>query len=403
MNNNIAIKVEGVSKKYCKSLKKSMFYGIKDVARNALGLSSHPGSLRKGEFWAVSNISLEVKKGETLGIIGPNGAGKTTLLKMLNGIFWPDKGKITIKGKVGALIEVGAGFHPLLTGRENIYINAAILGMTKKEVDARFDSIVEFADIGDFLDAPVKHYSSGMFVRLGFAIAVHSEPDILLIDEILAVGDLGFRVKCYNKIAEMAKECAIVVVTHDMSTMARISSKSLVLNNGVAFFSGLPDKATQHYSSIFEKEKTVVAPGGISVVDLAIETKKENGYFVTTTGAPLKLNLELFSEYDNDYITLILAFVHSSGEFVAEYNSWFKNEDLDLKKGGHKFHIVLEPLWLNTGIYHLSLVITTRNRMEHLLVINRLSSLYVTGERFGNAPYQINGAITYESCKGCLT
>jgi len=188
-SSDIAITVDHVSKKYCKSLKRSMLYGVTDIGRNTLGLSSHSGNLRKSEFWAVDDVSFEVKKGETLGIIGPNGSGKTTLLKMLNGIFWPDKGKITVKGRVGALIEVGAGFHPLLTGRENIYINAAILGMTKEEVDEKFDDIVEFADIGDFLDTPVKFYSRGMYVRLGFAVAVHCEPDILLVDEVLAVGD----------------------------------------------------------------------------------------------------------------------------------------------------------------------------------------------------------------------
>ncbi|MBA4416369.1 MAG: ABC transporter [Syntrophus sp. (in: bacteria)] len=395
VNDNTAVKIENVSKKYCKSLKKSMFYGMKDIAMNAFGLSSRSERLRKGEFWAVNNISLEIAKGETLGIIGPNGAGKTTLLKMLNGIFWPDKGRITIKGKVGALIEVGAGFHPLLTGRENIYINAAILGMTKKEVDRQFDSIVGFADIGDFLDAPVKHYSSGMFVRLGFAIAVHCDPDVLLIDEILAVGDLGFRVKCYNKIVEIAKNCAIIMVTHDMSTMARISSRTLVMNNGTALFSGVPDIAIQHYSSIFQKEKTVVSPGGISLIEFTVDAKTENGHFAITSGAPMNISLKFFSEYNNDYITLILAFVHSSGEFVAEYNSWLNKEELKLPKGNHTLHLALEPLHLNTGIYHLSLVITTKNRMGHLLVIDRLLSLFVNGERFGNAPYQINGVVNH--------
>src|SRR3990170_2258915 len=198
MDEDIAIKVEHVSKKYCKSLKNSMLYGVNDIARNSLGFSSHSERLRNGEFWAVDDVSFELKKGETLGIIGPNGAGKTTLLKMLNGIFWPDKGKITVRGRVGALIEVGAGFHPLLTGKENVYVNAAILGMTKKEVDKKFNDIVEFAGIGDFINVPVKFYSSGMFVRLGFAVAVHCEPDILLIDEILSVGDAKFRAKCYN-------------------------------------------------------------------------------------------------------------------------------------------------------------------------------------------------------------
>jgi len=151
MNDEIAIKAEHISKKYCKSQRMSMLYGMRDVARNMLRLSSHSEKLRKNEFWAVDDVSFEVRKGETLGILGLNGAGKSTILKMLNGIFWPDKGKITIKGRVGTLIEAGAGFHPLLTGRENIYLNAAMMGMTRQEVDEKMEDIIEFADIGDFL------------------------------------------------------------------------------------------------------------------------------------------------------------------------------------------------------------------------------------------------------------
>ena len=233
MNNDIVIKVKNASKKYCKSLKESMLYGVKDIARNTLGLSSHSDRLRKSEFWAVDDVSFEVKKGETLGIIGPNGAGKTTILKMLNGIFWPDKGKIAVKGKVGALIAVGAGFHPMLTGRENIYINGAILGMAKEEIDEKFDDIVGFADIGDFLNTPVKYYSSGMFVRLGFAVAVHCEPDILLVDEVLAVGDLAFSLKCHRKMSEFRQSGGtVVMVSHNLQAIRNMCKKALWLNGG---------------------------------------------------------------------------------------------------------------------------------------------------------------------------
>lgn len=233
MNDEVAIKVEHVSKKYCKSLKRSMLYGIKDIGRNTLGMSSHSERLRKDEFWAVNDVSFEVRRGETLGIIGPNGSGKTTLLKLLNGIFWPDKGKIIVKGKVGALIEVGAGFHPLLTGRENVYINAAILGMTKKEVDKKFNDILKFTDIGDFIDTPVKFYSSGMFVRLGFAVAVHCEPHILLVDEVLSVGDMSFQKKCVDKIEElMSLNKTIIVVSHSLYRIESMCQRAIWLNNG---------------------------------------------------------------------------------------------------------------------------------------------------------------------------
>ena len=196
MGEETMITFDNVSKKYCRNLKRSMFYGIMDIAKNTIGLSSRSHNLRKDEFWALDNVSFEVRKGETFGIIGKNGSGKTTLLRLINGIFWPDKGKITVKGRTGALIAVGSGFHPLFSGRENIYINGAILGMSKREIDEHYDAIVEFADIGDFLETPVKYYSSGMFVRLGFASMMFCQPEIMLIDEVLSVGDLSFQFKC---------------------------------------------------------------------------------------------------------------------------------------------------------------------------------------------------------------
>lgn len=290
MDKNTAIIVDRVSKKYCKSLKRSMIYGIEDIARNTLGLGSHSQKLRNDEFWAVNDISFEVQKGETLGLIGPNGSGKTTLLKMLNGIFWPDKGIISLKGKVGGLIEVGAGFHPLLTGRENVYINAAILGMTKEEVDRKFNDIVEFADIGDFIDSPVKHYSSGMFVRLGFAVAVHCEPDILLVDEVLAVGDSAFRNKCYKKLDEIKKnkDVAIVFVSHDLYTVEKFCDKGLLLERGLIKSQGDINNVIRDYqyrvNQSLEKRQTDVIP------DIPYSTKEveiTNVEYLDTMGKEL--------------------------------------------------------------------------------------------------------------------
>jgi len=230
---DILIKAEHVSKKYCKSLKESMYYGISDIGRNLIGLSSNSGIIRKNEFWSVDDVSFEVKRGETLGLVGPNGSGKTTMLKMINGIFWPDKGKITVKGRIGALIAVGSGFHPLLTGRENIYVNGAILGMSKSEVNQKFDTIVDFSGIGEFLDSPVKHYSSGMYVRLGFAIAVHSECDILLIDEVLSVGDIEFQTKCMDKINELGRRGVTkIFVSHSLDAVQKLCQQCIYLNQG---------------------------------------------------------------------------------------------------------------------------------------------------------------------------
>jgi lipopolysaccharide transport system ATP-binding protein len=251
MADNVVMRATNVSKKFCRSLKHMMFYGAQDIARNAVGLSSRSDRLRDGEFWAVADVSFDLKRGETLGIIGPNGSGKSTMLKMLNGIFMPDRGKIEINGRVGALIEVGAGFHPMLSGRENIYINGSILGMSKKEIDKKFDEIVNFANIGDFLDSPVKHYSSGMYVRLGFAIAAHINPEILIIDEILSVGDLSFQNKSLRRLAEIREKAnAIVFVSHNLEHVKTLCSKVLILNKGIPIFYGDTDKALIKYYEI---------------------------------------------------------------------------------------------------------------------------------------------------------
>jgi len=251
MNDDIAIKVENVSKKYCKTLKRSMLYGISDIGRNTLGLSSHSEKLRKDEFWAVDDVSFEVKKGEVLGIIGMNGSGKTTILKMLNGIFWPDKGKISIRGKTGALIAIGAGFHPMLTGRENIFVNGAVLGLTKKEIDEKLDDIIEFADIGDFIDSPVKFYSSGMFVRLGFSIAINIEPQVLLIDEVLAVGDLSFQNKSLRRLAELREKAnAVVFVSHNLEHVRTLCDRVALLNKGKLNFIGDTYEEVQRYEEL---------------------------------------------------------------------------------------------------------------------------------------------------------
>ena len=180
------LSVQNVSKRFCRSLKKSLWYGMKDIAGDLLGRSNDDLYLRPDEFLAVDDVSFDVHPGESVALIGRNGAGKSTLLKMVNGLFRPDAGQIKVNGRLAALIELGAGFNPILSGRENIYVNAAVLGMTKRDVDKRLDAIVEFAELASFIDMPLKSYSSGMKVRLGFAVASQLEPDILLIDEVLA-------------------------------------------------------------------------------------------------------------------------------------------------------------------------------------------------------------------------
>lgn len=236
-DNEILVSVQNVSKKFSKNLKSSLKYGALDIIRSTFGLRVNK-DLRPQEFWAVRDVSFELKRGECIGLIGHNGAGKSTLLKVLNGLYNPDKGKIVMRGKIGALIELGAGFNPILTGRENIYNNASILGFTKKEIEEKMNSIINFSEIGEFIDTPVQNYSSGMKVRLGFSVAAHLEPDILIIDEVLAVGDLGFILKCFSKIDELLPRTAVIFVSHSMPMISRICNEVILMDHGKVEYCG---------------------------------------------------------------------------------------------------------------------------------------------------------------------
>ena len=251
----VLVKVEGLGKKFCKNLKKSLAYGAQDVARSLVGKSSKK-ELRKGEFWALKDINFELRRGECLGLLGHNGAGKSTLLKVLNGLIKPDEGTVTIRGRVGALIELGAGFNPVLTGRENIYNNAAVLGFSQKEIDDKLEDIIDFSEIREFIDSPVQSYSSGMKVRLGFAVASQMEPDVLFIDEVLAVGDVAFRLKCFNKILGLLSNgVSIIFVSHSIPQVLRICTKGLVLNKGRVELNDEIKNAVTTYEKLFITDK----------------------------------------------------------------------------------------------------------------------------------------------------
>ncbi len=242
------VKVEHLGKKFCRNLKRSLWYGIRDIGAELRGSSRKKMKLRKQEFWALEDVNLEIKKGELVGLIGANGAGKTTILKLLTGLIKPDKGTITIRGKIQALIALGAGFNPVLTGRENIYINGAVLGFSKKDIDLMMDDILEFSEIGEFIDMPVQSYSSGMHVRLGFAVAVNLKPDILIVDEVLAVGDASFRRKARNKMMELLHSgISVLFVSHNMATVNAITSRCIYLKKGRIEAAGNSEEVTSLY------------------------------------------------------------------------------------------------------------------------------------------------------------
>src|SRR6266849_885757 len=225
-----------------------------------------PDSDVPDSLWALKDASFHVEPGEVVGIIGRNGAGKSTLLKLLSRITEPTSGRIELRGRVGSLLEVGTGFHPELTGRENIFLNGAILGMTRREITRKFDDIVAFAEIEQFLDTPVKHYSSGMYVRLAFAVAAHLEPEILFIDEVLAVGDISFQKKCLSKMENVAHEGrTILFVSHDLGAVSRLCPRTLHLHRGTVRFDGSTDRAIASYVRQLPPGDTVLHDEGLSL------------------------------------------------------------------------------------------------------------------------------------------
>lgn len=248
---DLLIKVDNVSKKFTQSLKRSMAYGLIDASKSVLGINRRSEQLRPGEFWALKDINLHLNRGEILGIIGVNGAGKSTLLRILNGILPPDAGRVEIHGGIGGLIALGAGFHPHLTGRENIFLNGTILGMSKKDILKNLDSIIDFADIGTFIDAPVSTYSSGMYARIAFSIAIHCVPDILLIDEVLSVGDFSFQNKCLRKISELRKSArGVIFVGHNMDMIETICDRAILLHDRKIEIQGDPLKVIARYRAL---------------------------------------------------------------------------------------------------------------------------------------------------------
>jgi len=379
------IKVNHVSKKFAKNLNYLIKYGLTDISKSVLGLNTHSHKLRPHEFWAVNNISFQLKKGEALGLIGPNGSGKTTLLKMLNGILTPDKGTITVKGKVSALIEVGAGFHPLLTGKENIWINGTILGMTKKELDEKYQQIVDFAGIGEFIDAPVRTYSSGMFVRLGFAIAVHANPDILLIDEILAVGDKQFQLKCFNKITEFKKNCSLVLVSHSMANIARLCDRVIVLNQAQVVYNGQINKGIKVYSSLSSQDlnSCVETTSGFQLHQFQLQPAVVNWNQKLSFRAKIKAPDKIKN------CRVRLAILSQSGQVVAEWRSEQYGNQYDLKKGENIITGQLPELKLRADKYFVSFILNPQDSFKYLISAHAYAKLSVKKGIFGNAVYQI--------------
>lgn len=367
MDEEVLITVKSLSKKFSKNLRKSLRYGVQDITRELFG-KSRMKSLRKSEFWAVNNISFELKRGECLGLIGHNGAGKSTLLKMLNGLIKPDAGSIEIHGRVAALIELGAGFDPILTGRENIYNNASVLGFTRNEVDLKLDEIIEFSEIGEFIDAPVQSYSSGMKVRLGFAVAAQMEPDVLIIDEVLAVGDAGFRTKCFAKIGELMKNTCIILVSHAMPMVGRYASKILLMDKGeLSYFTTNVAQGIEEYYNLFpNREKSNFLLGDTEVQKIFINhnevlPKEET---IITYGSKLEIKTHLVNKSSKSDRSGILRFtiINSEGQVIAVT----KSDLIDFNDTNKSVKLMLPALYIKSGLYNVSISIRTSDDLHNI-------------------------------------
>jgi len=388
-NSEVLVKVENVSKKFCRRLRRALWYGLKDLTSELLGGSnSHNDVLRKDEFWALKDVSLHVRSGDTLGLIGRNGAGKTTLLRMLNGLIKPDDGCIRIKGRVQALIALGAGFNPILTGRENIYVNASVLGIPKAETDRRFDAIVDFSGIEEFIETPVQNYSSGMVVRLGFAVAAHMEPDILLVDEVLAVGDEEFQRKCLDRIGELKeKGAAIILVSHNMHTISTFANKVILLNNGKHTEFSNVSEGIKAYRRLFMHKADLdiqkVCNGNELIKFYQIDINKQS--FSPGDTFSISLKYESTKEYPNTEIDIA---IYSSNEPSLHFQATNKayKKEIHLSKGKNELTIHIKDIRINDAMGTICIAIWAENRTEHLfwwrIPVEFQSIAHSTGNNF---------------------
>lgn len=393
MSDEVLVKVENVSKKFCRSLKKSLWYGVRDIGSELIG-RKYEHQLRPDEFWSVDDVSFELRRGECLGLIGPNGAGKSTLLKMLNGLIKPDKGKITITGRVGALIELTAGFNPILTGLENIYNNAAVIGISKTEVDRKLDAIVEFSEMGEFLNMPVQNYSSGMKVRLGFAVAAQMEPDVLILDEVMAVGDVGFRAKCFNAIHSLMQKTAVILVSHSMPQVSRVCSDLMVMNHGKTVFQGKDvAKGIDKFYSYFEGEQSGVVTGSgravIHNVELESNGKKEvdSLHYLDELFIHIETTIDPTVKHPSVGITILSQELQN----IAQCNSFHHGVKIANKGERMKITLNLGKINLNPGVYSLSFGIHSEEIGEVLIKYYNFKKFRVIGDFYGYAPVQICG------------
>lgn len=408
MSTDVLIRCENVGKKFCRDLKKSLWYGMKDSARDLFRwkkrlvsdskptrdlqqLSSEETELRPGEFWANREINFELKRGQCLAVIGRNGSGKTTLLKMLNGLIKPDAGRIEMRGRVGAMIALGAGFNPILTGRENVWVNASVLGLSKKQIEDRIDDIVEFADLKNSIDTPVRNYSSGMQVRLGFAVATVLDPDVLILDEVLAVGDASFRHKCYDRLGRLVSNAAVILVTHAMDHVGWMASEVGLMEQGSFARYADPRSGIAAYNELNQQNPIALPDGGavrkvyapIRLAEVCVLTPDVN------YGGRFCAEIHIDSDEAIDDLQLSFAVFNANEQPVLVWCPISKDHALSLTVGRQVIRFNIDPILLHGGNYRWCLQGSRNQRMEILIWLMRAGSFSIVAPdmAFGDIPY----------------
>ncbi|MEO6838430.1 MAG: ABC transporter ATP-binding protein [Ginsengibacter sp.] len=375
---NTVIKVENLSKSYLLGQKKnSREDALRDViaqkvrgaisnTKNLVSKKASPKTNAKANFWALNDVNFEVKQGERIGIIGRNGAGKSTLLKILSRITEPTNGRISINGRVASLLEVGTGFHPELTGRENIYLNGAILGMHRSEIKRKFDEIVDFSEVEKFLDTPVKRYSSGMYVRLAFAVAAYLESENLVVDEVLAVGDAQFQKKCLGKMENLSKEGGrtVLFVSHNMQAISTLCNRIMLLDKGSIIQDGDASKVIQNYL-MFETSKSgaiefdkdnalgdsMIKLRAIKILD---DKNRIRNHFFTMSKIRIQFDFEIF-KMDNSFVVgFDLTNEDGITLFRSYHHDYYQEEWPELKKGFNSIYCDIPDSLLREGTYFIS-------------------------------------------------
>jgi lipopolysaccharide transport system ATP-binding protein len=365
------ISVEGLSKKFCRDLKRSLLYGIQDIFSDLRVAQRQSQQLRPQEFWALQNISFQLYPGEALGLVGANGAGKSTLLRIISGLIKPDMGLVRVRGRIAPLIALNAGFNPILTGRENLYANMSILGLATREIKRRFDEVVDFAEIGSAIDSPVQSYSSGMVARLGFSCAVHVDPEILLIDEVLSVGDIQFKMKCHKKLAQLRNQgTAFILVSHNPYQMLNICETCLYLKQGELILHASSQEVICQYEADLKLGGSEQALGFVQLpkksaseslgVDfLSFFFRDEEGKRLDTleTGrfAELCIHCQAWEAIDNVNVGIFISSLSSGDDRILSMTSDSDNCTITLSPGLNEIGMCMPWCGLLPGVYSANL------------------------------------------------